>query len=70
MLPITIEYQNRLCCSFFFLNAMAISKVSDFVCDNERPQCLSVSYTNAYTPTRYTAITTSCLRYSALVSLW
>ena len=69
MLPITILYHNTLCCSFFF-NAIAISTVSDFVCNNIRPRCLSVSYTNAYTCTSYTVITISCLRYSALVSLW
>ena len=50
MLPITILQHNTLCCSFF-LNAITISTVSDFVCDNKRPRCLSVSYTKAYTPT-------------------
>ena len=36
MLPITILYRNTLCCSLFF-NAITISTVSDFVCDNKRP---------------------------------
>ena len=69
MLTITILYHNTLC--FFFLNAITISTVGDIVCDNKRlPRCLSVNYTNAYTPTSYTVITISCLRYNALVSLW
>ena len=71
MLTITILYHNTLCCSFF-LNAITISTVSDFdfVCDNKRLRCLSVSYANAYTPTNYTVIITSCLRYIALLFLY
>ena len=53
MLLITILYHNTLCCSFFFSNAITISTVNDFVCDNKRPRYLSVSYTNASTPTSY-----------------
>ena len=67
MLPITILYHNILC-YFFFSNAITISRVSDFVCDNKSTRCLSLSYTNAYTLTSYTVIATSCFRYSALVS--
>ena len=53
----------------FFSNAITISTVSDFACDNKRPRCLSMSYT---TPIRLlaTVITFSSLRYSALVTLW
>ena len=68
MLPITILYHNTLCCSFFF-NAITISTVSDFVCDNKRPDaCLRATLT----PIRLlaTVITISCLLYSALVTLW
>ena len=68
MLPITILYHNTLCCSFFF-NAVTISTVRDFVCDNKRPRCLSLSYTNAYTPTSYCDYNFKFL-YSALVTLW
>ena len=71
MLTITIYYNNTLCCSLF-LNAITISTVSnfDFVCDNKRARCKSVSYTNAYMPTNYTVITISCLRYIALLFLY
>ena len=69
MLPITFNIR-IICAVLFFSNAITISKVSDFVCDNKRPLCLSMSYTNAYTPTSYTVIPISCLLYSALVSLW
>ena len=68
MLPITILYHNTLCCSFF-LNAITILTVNDFVCDNKRPRCLSQSYTDAYSLLA-TVITISCLLYSALVTLW
>ena len=61
MLPITILHHNTLCCSFFS-NAINISTVSDFVCDNKRPLCLSVSYTNAY-------MSTSDCDYNFLFSL-
>ena len=52
MLPITIIYHHTVCYSFFS-NAITISTVSDFVCDNKRARCLSLSYTNACTPTSY-----------------
>ena len=51
MLLITIIHHNT-CAVLFFLHAITISTASDFVCDNKRPRCLSLSYTNAYTPTR------------------
>ena len=53
----------------FSSNAITISTVSDFVCDNKRPRCLSMSYT---TPIHIlaTVITISCLRHCALVTLW
>ena len=68
MLPITI-YIIILCAVLFYLNAITISTVSDFVCDNERPQCLTLSYTNAYMPTSYCDYNFLSL-YSALVTLW